>query len=221
MSIDNYPQIDIPFDVRYTCLFCGEPSHSAINIPFLADDMHKGPHAPLSVPACSECQSFVKKARCRSIYQYRNAVKAGLTRKYQKALSIGSNWTEQELADSEFEGAAFEGFKRSAWMMYTMAKERVNYSGWLLCLDGIPLAADEDAGSFSFDGTEFVSIEHAIEHYIKTFHLDALLLPELVKLLGKERFAYAVRMSRLYLNISASERMQILADIAETQSESH
>ncbi|MFT5808643.1 MAG: hypothetical protein ACI9LG_002960 [Moritella dasanensis] len=217
MSVDNYAQIDIPFNARYTCLFCGEPSNDAVNIPYSVDDIPYAPHEPLSVPACSECLVVVKKARCQSIYQYRNAVKAALTRKYQKALSIGSNWTEQELKDSEFEGAAFEGFKRSAWMMYTMAKERVNYSGWALCLDGIPLEADDEAGGFAFDGTEFVSIEHAIEHYIKTFHLDAVLLPELIKLLGKDKFGYSVRISRLYLNITAAERIQIIADIVENQ----
>jgi len=217
MSVDNYPQIDIPFDVRYTCLFCGEPSNSVVNVPYSVDDINKAPHEPLSVPSCTECQSVVKKARCQSIYQYRNAVKAALTRKYQKALSIGSNWTEQELQESEFEGAAFEGFKRSAWMMYTIAKERINYSGWPLCLDGIPLIADDDAGGFKFDGTEFVSVEHAIEHYIKTFHLDAILLPELIRLLGKDKFGYAVRISRLYINISAAERTQIVADIVESQ----
>ena len=54
-------------------------------------------------------------------------LKGRKSRKYQKALGIGANWTEQELQESEFEGAAFEGFKRSAWMMYTIAKERVNY----------------------------------------------------------------------------------------------
>lgn len=218
MTFVSYPQIDIPFDVRYTCLFCGEPSNGVVNIPFSVDDVDNAPHEPLSAPACTECTSFVKKARCRSIYQYRNAVKAALTRKYQKALAIGANWTEQELAESEFEGAAFEGFKRSAWMMYTMAQERVNYAGWPLCLNGIPLAPDDEAGGFIFDGTEFVSVEHAIEHYIKTFYLDAVLLTELVKALGKDKFGYAVRVSRLYLNINASERAQILTDIIENQS---
>jgi len=217
MSLVNYPQIDIPFDVRYTCFFCGEPSNGAVNIPSSPDDIHNAPHEPLSTPACTECVALVKKARCQSIYQYRNAVKAALTRKYQKALGIGSNWTEQELQESEFEGAAFEGFKRSAWMMYTMAKERVNYSGWPLCLDGIPLAEDDEAGGFSFDGTEFVSVEHAIEHYTKTFHLDAVLLPELIKALGKDKFGYSVRVSRLYLNISAAERNEIIRDIVESQ----
>jgi hypothetical protein len=216
MSVDKYPQIDIPFDVRYTCFFCGEPSGATINIPFSVDDINKAPHEPLSVPACAECLPLVKKARCQSIYQYRNAVKAALTRKYQKALGIGSNWTEQELQESEFEGAAFEGFKRSAWMMYTIAKERVNYPGWLLSLEGVPLAADE-AGGFTFDGTVFVSVEHAIEHYIKIFHLDDTLLAELVKLLGTDKFGYAVRVSRLYLNITPEERTQIIADIIENQ----
>lgn len=218
MSVDHYVQIDIPFNARYTCLFCGEPSNDVVNIPFSVDDIHSAPHEPLSVPVCTECMAVVKKARCQSIYQYRNTVKAALTRKYQKALSIGSNWTEQELKDSEFEGAAFEGFKRSAWMMYTIAKERINFAGWALSLDGIPLAADDDAGGFTFDGTEFVSIEHAIEHYIKTFHLDAGLLPELVKLLGQDKFGYAVRVSRLYLNITPAERTQIITDIVENQS---
>ncbi|QUM76435.1 hypothetical protein HWV00_09470 [Moritella sp. 24] len=219
MSVDKYPEIDIPFDVRYTCLFCGEPSDETVNIPFSVDDINKTSHSPLSVPVCIECQSFVKKARCHSVYQYQKAVKAALTRKYQKALSIGSNWTEQELQESEFEGAAFEGFKRSAWMMYTIAKERINYTGWTLCLDGIPLVADDENSGFEFDGTRFVSVDHAVEHYIKTFHLDALLLPELVKLLGEEKFSYAIRVSRLYLSISAVERAEILADIAESLSE--
>ena len=113
----------------------------------------------------------------------------------------------------DFEGSAFEGFKRSAWMMHTIAKERVNYPGWPLSLGGIPMNLKVFSASFEFDGICFSDMEAAVDHYIKTFHLDAQLLREMVQLVGEQRFAYAIRICRLYPIVTRDERQQILKDI--------
>ena len=221
----NYTVIDIPFSLRYTCWFCGEPSAVVVDIPPQPSDASQLRHDLLAVPTCAECQGFIGRQGLSSLAQYRQLVKQGLTRKYQKALAIGANWTEQELADSEFDGAAFAGFKRSAWQMHVIAKERLNFAGWPVCVDGIELSSDtgidtsNDDGYFEFDGTRFVNLDSAIEHYIKAFHLDSQLLPEMLQILGKDKFAYAIRLCRLHPQISSEQRRQILADVVSLQRE--
>lgn len=222
--MNNYIRIDVPFEARHRCWFCGEPSDSDLNIPSRKTQISKLSHAPLSVPSCRECRNMVRERSFKtddfnSIRDYRDAVKRALVKKYQKTLAIGSNWTEQELVESELEGAAFAGFKHSAWMMFTIAQERVNYPGWPLSLAGIPM--NELCGNveFEFDGTHFADLDSAIEHYIKTFHLDGKLLRGMLELVGQQRFAYAIRICRLYPIVTADERQQILMDIADNQRE--
>jgi hypothetical protein len=220
----NYTRIDVPFDARHRCWFCGEPSDSDLNFPLCKTQTTHLSHAPLSVPSCQECRgiargSAFKKGNCNSISDFRDAVKRVLVTKYQKVLAIGSNWTEQELVESDLEGAAFEGFKHSAWMMYSIAQERVNYPGWPLSLAGVPMYVQTGNVGFEFDGTHFSDLETATDHYIKTFYLDARLLRDMVKLVGQQRFAYAIRICRLYPVVTADERQVILKDIADNQRE--
>ena len=58
---------------------------------------------------------------------------------YHKDLAIGINWTEKELEESGFDCRILSGFKESAWMMYNIAKGRINAKGWPLVLNAVDI----------------------------------------------------------------------------------
>ncbi|WP_028762001.1 hypothetical protein [Shewanella colwelliana] len=205
-----FPLIDIPFTQRHTCWFCSEPCNAIFNY----QAHHYTPHPSLSLPCCKECLSFASKAPLTSIWDCQMAVKDELMRRYAKHLAIGENWTEQELAESEFSCKVFEGFKKSAWFMYQVAKQRVSASGWPLSLNGVSLDASQYDLGFMFDGVNYTSISSAVEHYSNMLGLDKLFLQDLVSLVGRERFGYAVRICRINIVSTKAVKRQVLADMS-------
>lgn len=208
----SFQCIDIPFSQRHTCWFCGEPSHVYASFP-RKNSRKRIEHAPLEVPACEECVAISASYDASSVLHLRDGVKHGLLKKYAKALGIGINWTKQELEESEFTGAALEGFRRSAWEMYEIAKARIDYKGWPLSLDGIPMEIYDETSSFEFDGMSFLSLQACIDHYVDALTLDKALLEQLVDVVGCDRFSYALRIARLNPRVSNARRTAIVAEI--------
>lgn len=202
------PLIDIPFNQRHNCWFCGEPCNQIFEYIRHAHT----PHPSLAVPACSECRRLAKQHPLTSIWDCRLAVKDALMRIYAKHLAIGINWTEEELAESEFSCKVFEGFKKSAWMMYQIARDRINAPGWPLVLEGEELDQGYDA-SFEFDGLTFNSIHAAIHYYSNQFTLDPVFFAELVRLVGRARFNYALRLARIHIAAAKEMKRQVLQDV--------
>lgn len=201
--------IDIPFDKRHTCWFCGEPSH----LVFEYHAMAHAPHPSLAVPSCSECLKFARQQPLSSIWDCRIAVKDALRKTYAKHLAIGINWTEAELAESEFSCKVFEGFKKSAWMMYQIARDRVNAPAWPLALEGQVLDCQDDSTHFEFDGMTYTSVHGAIHFYAQQWSLDKGFLAELVRLVGRQRFSYALRLARIHIGSANEMKRQILRDV--------
>lgn len=208
--------VEIPFNYRNTCWFCGEPSDKKIKFPQYDYEINILDHLPLTIPSCKECSSIVKRSAFTSIYHYRDAIKKALTKKHQKVLSIGSNWTKKELEESELEGSAFEGFKRSAWPMFEMMQGRINYQGWPLVVNNQLLVVDSDNDSFEFDGVIYVSLDDAVTHAVKTFFLDEALFTRVLSVLGKNKFSQAIRLCRLYPNLTASNREDVFLEILDS-----
>ncbi|WP_232769079.1 hypothetical protein [Colwellia sp. Bg11-28] len=215
---------ETPFDKRHCCWFCGEPSHVVFIFPSYSSafayesDKYlslSSSHPLISLPSCRECQQFANKAKENTILAVKGYVKQKLLKRYAKDLAIGVNWTEQELATSEFEQGNFAGFARSAWFMYEVAKARVSYLGWPLVANGIELEEvdleDLQVETFNFDGVLYPSLSDAIAHYAKIFLLDEHYVTAVLQHLGnsgidEKSFAQAVRFCRLLVNASANER---------------
>ncbi len=212
---------ETPFDKRYCCWFCGEPSQLVFIFPsynsaFSDKCLSLSSSYPIiSIPTCRECQKFANKAKENTILAVKANVKRQLIQRYAKDLAIGVNWTEQELATSEFEQGNFAGFARSAWFMYQVAKTRVSYLGWPLVANGIELEEIDleeiQAETFTFDGVLFPSLADAINHYAKIFLLDEHYVIAVLQHLGngdidEKSFAQAVRFCRLLVNASPTER---------------
>jgi hypothetical protein len=213
--MNRYPLIEIPFNNRNCCWFCGEPKDKVINFPKFTSEETLMSHAPICLPSCNECANIVKRTAFSSLLAYRDAIKKALTVKHQKTLSIGSNWTKQELQESELEGSAFEGFKRSAWPMFEMIQARINYSGWPLRVNEQDLYIEQESEAFEFDGTTYVNLDIAITHAVKSFHLDEQLFTRVLSVIGKGKFGQAIRLCRLYPMLTSKNRELVFLEILE------
>ncbi|MCP5076579.1 MAG: hypothetical protein GY951_00760 [Psychromonas sp.] len=211
-----YPLVEIPFNNRNSCWFCGEPSDKNIGFPKKAYEANIVSHKPICLPSCKECASIVQRSAFTSIYAYRVAIKQALTKKHQKVLSIGSNWTEQELLESELEGSAFEGFKRSAWPMFKMMQARINYMGWPLVIHNDQIIEEQDNENFEFDGVIYTCLDDAVKHAVNTFFLDEQLFTRVLSVLGKAKFSQAIRLCRLYPKLSAKQRESVFLEILDS-----
>lgn len=207
--------VEIPFDKRNCCWFCGEPSAKAFVFPKKVNKLETCCHPQLSVPSCNECTIGAKQSKHTSIWLIANDVKTYLIKKYKKHLAIGVNWTKEALAESEFEGGNFELFQRSAWLMFEIARDRVNYLPWPLVVDGVNIEhlRQDDYAHFTFDGIDFPSLTDAIDHYVEIFTLNEDFLRQALSKLGIAQFSYAIRLSRLMVGVSAYDRRQALKDL--------
>ena len=212
MFDDSY--IDVPFNFRHHCWFCSEPAGHSFTFPHSAHLIFDCPHEVLTIPSCLECSRAANKAEVRSIWQVEQSVKTYLIKKYRKDLAIGLNWTEEELANSGFEGGSFAGFQKSAWFMYEVAKDRVNFRGWPLILNGVEIINEDVEREFCFDGVSYPSIDQAIEHYSLNFSLDSDFLRRALAKIGPQQFAKAVRFCRLYVGATPNEKSQALREFS-------
>jgi len=209
--------VDIPFENRHQCWFCGEPSELTFGFPHQYFQVFDCSHPPLSVPSCRECTSLARKSEQHSIWAVANKVKRFLTQTYQKDLAIGINWTKEELANSEFETGNFVGFQKSAWLMYEIAKQRVNYQGWVLSLEGIELDVDHVGTEFLFDGVTYPSVDIAIEHFIETYDLSPWCFKKALSVVGFDKFGKAVKFCRLLIGSTPDEQRLALRYFTEDE----
>lgn len=210
-NFDNI--IDVPFENRHQCWFCGEPSCSYYTFQYKSS-LHSGERLTALLPACNECCKFTKCSSSLDVFITAKYVKGQLVRKYRKDLAIGINWTEQELKDSQFEGGNFAGFQRSAWFMYCVAKQRVNFQGWPVVIEDIQVELPEQQ-DFLFDGVQYPDLAAAVVHYSKTFFINRDFLTQVIMLLGEESFAEAVRFCRLQIASTEKERQNALVELLD------
>ncbi|OZS44021.1 hypothetical protein [Photobacterium sanguinicancri] len=188
---DHYQSIDVPFNYRHTCWFCGEPYFESFG--FMPSPNYEHQEHPLMLPCCQECLSSCKSIKVSSLDLLRDRVKEQLHKRYAKHLQIGVNWTKEELEDCEFEGKALEGFRESAWAMFEIAKERVNYQGWPISIDGIPVAGITNVFQFEFDGIFYTGLNHAVQQLALKYGIPQPYLEQVVELVGRSKMAYALR----------------------------
>ena len=211
----DHPLIETPFSYRNCCWFCQEPAAKLFHFPQSNNFVVNCVHPSLSLYCCNECFFPANKSKASSIWLVFKEVKSFLIKTYQKDLAIGINWTQEELANSQFEGGNFEGFKRSAWFMYEVAKKRVNFQGWPLIVSGINIEELKwgDTESFSFDNVEYPSIDDAIIHYAQAFSIPSDYFKEVLSHVGLERFSFAVRFCRLLVGTTPNERKAALNNL--------
>lgn len=215
----NYQPIDIPFEYRHCCWFCQEPSSLVLAFPH-SSQYDFCPHPALNIPACSECIRWASSPRFVDIMSCRSWVKQQLIKKYRQHLAIGLNWTKQELEDSGLEGKIFEGFRRSGWAMYEIAKARVNFVGWPLSIDYQELELNDFVLEFTFDGVTYPTIDDAIIHYSHQFGLDRVFIRQLLIVLGQDKFSRAISLARINIATSKREQLAVLHNLHQETDDS-
>ena len=193
-QLEQIPLMDIPFKHKDQCWFCGEPVFKAIT--FVSNSNYQVELPAVKIPSCEECYGFGKSERLPYIELLHDLVKDKITQKHQKSLAIGANWTKQELEESEFTGAALEGFKRSGWMMYEITKQRVNFAGWPISIDGVETGQGHVEGDIKFDGIVYPNLSSAIRSLGKTYSLDRGYFAQVLELIGTDRMTYAIGFCR-------------------------
>jgi|TARA_B110000091_G_scaffold117323_1_gene126483 hypothetical protein len=212
--------IEIPFEHRHHCWFCGEPSQLNFCFPKNYEDnfsedqelILNSRHPRLNIPACAECYRLANQVKADSIWAVNEGVKRRLLNLYRKDLAIGINWTEEELKNSEFEGGCFSGFQKSAWFMYEVAKARVSFNGWPIEHKGVDLDLDIDGQTFVFDGVTYPSLEDAVNHYCQVFSLNKPFFQTALNKVGVERFANVIRFCRLLVGSTSTEQKESLKE---------
>mgnify|MGYP000143705067 CR=1 FL=1 len=204
--------LDIPFDCRFTCWFCGEGSHKTIvtTIP-----THQSSYT-VNTPICDECESYRCHKHVNSLVKLEKLIKEKIVTRSAKELAIGANWTEKELQESELNGGAFDGFKKSGWSMYLIAKDRVNYSGWELSIDGIPIENIMFDEKLEFDGLTFTSFISMLDYLSHSFSINKEFLKQVLTIYGINRAIEAVKFCRLVPNDSKSQRETAVYDLIES-----
>ncbi|TRX55646.1 hypothetical protein [Thalassomonas sp. M1454] len=210
----EHQAVDVPFHFRHCCWFCNEPAAAELNFPSQKSLLIDCPHPAISLPCCDECKRFARQSDAHSIWTCRESVKKSLMKRYRKDLAIGKNWTQEELANSEFEGGNFAGFAKSAWFVFEVARDRVNFSGWPLWCNGEQIENITEGKEFIFDGVSYTDIYQAIDFYVATYGLDKEFLLQVVKIVGIDRFAYAIRFCRLYIGHTPNEKRAALKELS-------
>ncbi|KGJ91098.1 hypothetical protein ND16A_0174 [Thalassotalea sp. ND16A] len=208
-----HQEIDTPFHFRHCCWFCQEPTEIRLLFPTNKERLQDCDHQAISLPICRECKSLVRTANADNIWQCRQQVKKALAKRYQKDLAIGKNWSKSELANAGFEGGNFEGFAKSGWNMFEIARDRVNFSGWPLWCNGEQIVDSTIGRQFVFDGVTYADITQAIDFYVKTYALPKDFFFDCINIVGVERFAYAIRYARMFVGCTAAERRTALQDL--------
>jgi hypothetical protein len=168
------------------------------------------------MPICDECKSYRCHYEVNSLVKLEELIKEKIVKRSAKELSIGANWTEKELQESELNGGAFDGFKRSGWPMYLIAKDRVNYSGWELCIDGIPIEHISIDEKFEFDGLTFTSFISMLDYLSNSFSLNREFLKQVLTIYGNNRAIEAVKFCRLVPNDSKAQYEKAVNDLIES-----
>lgn len=215
-----YKEIEIPFNQRNKCWFCGEPDRDVhYKFPANPADIKQIAHHAILIPICNECNAYKIDDFCLDIFELKDAIKSKIVSKHTKILGIGLNWTKQELETSEFEGHAFEGFKRSAWSMYEIVKSKINFSGWELIVDDKPLISERFIENVDYEGITYKNMFEASKVIVRQLNLDQELFNECLNIVGDSRFEYVVSLCSLNKNISNRERVQIIHDLQDLESE--
>lgn len=212
--------IDIPFEYRYTCWYCGEPSDDTVIYGAEDFDASDSILRQLEIPACDECRHTLKAFTGKTVDDSLRFLKDALLHHYSKHLAIGSRWTEQELIESDFTGLALEGFGRSGWGMFEIAKARIAFPGWPLSVDEIAIDFRQHSNvPFEHDGIQFTNLKAAIRYYSKTFNISADYLLSAVEIVGQENLTRAIRFCRLNPASNDDEQELFLDDLYEAVQE--
>lgn len=191
----TYSPIDVPYIYRYKCFYCGEPASQDDHVPPVSryyDFMSiYDTHKPLTVPCCSECNIDLGDSLQADVFFRFDECKKLLVNKLSKVIRMGELWDEDSVKDSEVTGD-LKRFIDGLKVMSAIAKDRIEWTGWPVSVDGKTLLRSDDVKSVKINGKTFTSIENAIQYANKALKIPIPYLEKVLALVGDNRLQYAV-----------------------------
>jgi len=204
-------EIEIPFEFRNCCFFCGEPKYQYSVVT--SDSLE------LSIPSCPDCDSILDKLSYSNLEEARDKIKENLIAKNSDILKIGAHWSKAELNDAEMTGDLGK-FGESAWMTFEIERDRIRFSGWPITVNGVAIDQLSSAHSFEYDGMVFQSRSKMLDFVVDVYDFNNAFFTRVIDLYGDSRIEQAIKFC-LVTTVRTSEEMdQAVSDLEESLKES-
>lgn len=214
----TYTRIDIPYQQRYTCFYCGD---------FAIDDDHVPPvsryydfyglyntHKPLLVPSCKECNSLLKDTLQKDLYSRFDECKVLIINKISKFIRYGELWDSSSIADAEFTGS-LDVFSKGVQKHSKIAKDRISWPGWEVSLEGVPLPRCYDTLCYMVNGKKLSSVDAVFVYAKRALKIPAPYLEQVLELVGTDKIQYAIDICTTNPVKNKREMEVVLKDLEE------
>lgn len=197
-------EIEIPFEFRNTCYFCGEP-RSYIS-PVTNDSLQLG------VPTCSECDTNIEQLHYADLEEARDKIKERLIMENARILQIGAHWSETELKEAEFSGDLGR-FGAAGWDAYKILYERVRFRGWAVTVDGLSISQYATNMSVEYDGMRFQSRSKMLDFVVDIYDFNRQFFERVLDLHGDDNIDLAVKYCLISSAKTSAEMDMEIADL--------
>lgn len=217
-----YKRIDVPWEFKNTCFYCGEISYCEDHVPPTSryhDFMCLYDcHPPILVPACNQCNRILGNSLQKDIYERFDECKELLLKKLDKYLMYGNIWDKDEIEFAELTGDLGK-FSGAVQKQAEIAKSRLEWEHWNVSVEGIDLEKSENGYKIKMDGKEFKRLDHVLEYARRVHKVPATYLEKVLNIVGFVKADYALSVCRTRRVKSEAEMNKVLEDVLEVESE--
>lgn len=220
---DIYTKIDVPYEMRHSCFYCGEYEYDLDHVP-PTSRYHDfigiyDSHQPILVPSCKECNGMLSNSLQKDIYERFDECKKKLTRKLSKYLRYELIWYDEELEYADFTGE-FEKFSKAVPKEIEKAKQRLSWDHWPVSIDGIEIENVQMSYNFKLDGKEFRTLDHLLEYVKRVHKVPVKYFEKVLLIVGYAKVDYALRICQTQKVTTEAQMNRVLEDLAFSESDS-
>lgn len=218
-----YQKIDVPYNMRYTCFYCGEFECDLDHVP-PTSRYHDfigiyDSHMPLLVPSCKECNSLLGNTLQKDIYDRFEECKKKLTKKLSRYLRYELLWDEDELEYAGFTGE-FSKFSEAVLKEVRKAKDRLTWEHWPVSIEGVEIENTHFNYYLKLDGKEFKTLDHLLEYVKRVHKVPVKYFEKVLLVVGYAKADYALRVCQTKKVTTEVQMNKVLSDLAFSESES-
>lgn len=214
----NYKHIDVPFELRHTCFYCGDPSDTLDHFPPISR-YHDylgiyDSHPAVVVPSCIECNLLLVDSLQGDIYERFDEAKVRLTKRLAKYLKYSSVWDNDSLADAEFTGS-FRKFADNIIIEASLVKERLEWDHWPITVNGESIYEIRRTESLALDNIKFKRYDHLLEYVKKVHKVPTLYFEKVVEIVGLGKLQFALHYCKSHKPSNAKQMEEYLEELRD------
>lgn len=213
-----YRKIDVPFNKRMECFYCGCIPNDWDHVPPVTR-YHDyiaiyDKHPPLKVPCCSECNGLLHNTLQPDLYQRFAELKVKLTKKIGKYVRMGNLWTPEDIEYGEYTGNLFKSLA-AIENMAKICQERLAYDHWNISLGGENIERVEDWMELKVNGKKFSSMNHVFEHINKVHKIPVKYFEAVINIVGIKNLDYAFNLCKAVPVKSEARMKEVLIELED------